>query len=542
MGQPAARIGDSVVEGVIVSGEPTVLIGGTPDGVACKACALAAAKGSPVNTMYGFKFLDEAADFALPAPTSFGWSRYYSSAIGWVGLLGAGWRTALDLCIDAEAHATRLRDLQGRTLTFGPLLPGQQRFSVSEGVWILRGGPDLALDRPDRAANQALDPAWNSLPEPWRSHPDCLCTTTGDGYYLIFAATPLLAASALREADGPLPVLPASAVNESAEQTSAIFEGRYQLVALHSSDGYVTRFDWAQYPQGWFPRWIEDSAQRLYQLHYLQLAHHEALARDPFASPAQDKTLLRLAGIRLDHDPQREGQTLSERFGTGAGIGSSPRASQLHALDTLIERSGRGSFTAQRPDTNPWLVRYQYSGEGDLIAVLDQTGEALRQFDYRNHLLVRHQYLGGEDVRYTYDRLPQHPADLREAEHCRVIRQERADGLSYDFHYQDLDQYGPRSTCIRDSLGREERLFFEGDAGLRRVVKTEFADGRSVTQQFDPSGHPISSTDPLGRTTWFNYDAKGRLIATTDAAGRTQKVELDAKGHPVGTQEAGVRS
>ena len=90
MGQPAARIGDSVVEGVIVSGEPTVLIGGTPDGVACKSCALAAAKGSPVNTMYGFKFLDEAADFALPAPTSFGLSRFYSSASGWVGLLGAG--------------------------------------------------------------------------------------------------------------------------------------------------------------------------------------------------------------------------------------------------------------------------------------------------------------------------------------------------------------------------------------------------------------------------------------------------------------------
>jgi hypothetical protein len=345
MGQPAARIGDSVVDGVIVSGEPTVLIGGTPDGVACKSCALAAAKGAPVNTMYGFKFLDEAPDFGLPAPSSFGWSRYYSSAIGWVGLLGAGWRTALDLCIDADSNAIRLRDLQGRTLTFGPLQPGQQRFSVSEGIWILRGGPELALDWPDSAANQALDPAWNSLPEPWRSHPDCLCTTTGDGYYLIFAATPLLAASALREADGALPSLasttstPASSpANTSSEQTSAVFAGRYQLIALHSADGYVTRIDWAQYPQGCFPRWIEDSAQRLYQLHYLQLAHHEVLARDPFASTWQDKTLLRLAGVRLDHDPQREGQSLTERISTALGKGTYTRANQLQALDTLIER------------------------------------------------------------------------------------------------------------------------------------------------------------------------------------------------------------
>ena len=42
-----------------------------------------------------------------------------------------------------------------------------------------------------------------------------------------------------------------------------------------------------------------------------------------------------------------------------------------------------------------WLVRYQFSDSGDLIAVRDRLGQVVRVFAWREHMLVAHGEPGG---------------------------------------------------------------------------------------------------------------------------------------------------
>ncbi|MBF3202757.1 hypothetical protein HKW80_38780, partial [Pseudomonas aeruginosa] len=46
-----------------------------------------------------------------------------------------------------------------------------------------------------------------------------------------------------------------------------------------------------------------------------------------------------------------------------------------------------------------WLVRYQFSDSGDLIAVRDRLGQVVRVFAWREHMLVAHGEPGGLEVR-----------------------------------------------------------------------------------------------------------------------------------------------
>src|SRR5690554_1898003 len=108
-GQPAARISDSVVKGVIVSGSATVLIG-SQGGVACSVCPGGMKVGSPVNPSLGGKVLSGASelDFALPGAMPLVWQRQYSSYVnaehgGACGLLGYGWHLPFEMHLQLEA-------------------------------------------------------------------------------------------------------------------------------------------------------------------------------------------------------------------------------------------------------------------------------------------------------------------------------------------------------------------------------------------------------------------------------------------------------
>ena len=102
-GKPAARISDSVVKGVIITGSATVLIG-SQGGVACSECPGGMKVGSPVNPSLGAKVLSGASevDFALPGAMPLVWQRQYSSYVnaehgGACGLLGYGWHLPFEM-------------------------------------------------------------------------------------------------------------------------------------------------------------------------------------------------------------------------------------------------------------------------------------------------------------------------------------------------------------------------------------------------------------------------------------------------------------
>ncbi|WP_143363166.1 RHS repeat domain-containing protein, partial [Escherichia coli] len=65
---------------------------------------------------------------------------------------------------------------------------------------------------------------------------------------------------------------------------------------------------------------------------------------------------------------------------------------------------------------------------------------------------------------------------------------------------------------ITDSLDRREVLHTQGEAGLKRVVKKEHADGSVTQSQFDAVGRLRAQTDAAGRTTEYSPDVVTGLI------------------------------
>ncbi|MWR51709.1 DUF4329 domain-containing protein, partial [Escherichia coli] len=63
-----------------------------------------------------------------------------------------------------------------------------------------------------------------------------------------------------------------------------------------------------------------------------------------------------------------------------------------------------------------------------------------------------------------------------------------------------------------DSLDRREVLHTQGEAGLKRVVKKEHADGSVTQSQFDAVGRLRTQTDAAGRTTEYSPDVVTGLI------------------------------
>ncbi|EFL0451097.1 RHS repeat protein [Escherichia coli] len=168
-GKPAARQGDMTqYGGSIVQGSAGVRIG-APTGVACSVCPGGVTSGHPVNPLLGAKVLPGETDLALPGPLPFILSRTYSSyrtkTPAPVGSLGPGWKMPADIRLQLRDNTLILSDNGGRSLYFEHLFPGEDGYSRSESLWLVRGGV-AKLDEGHRLA--AL---WQALPEELRLSP-----------------------------------------------------------------------------------------------------------------------------------------------------------------------------------------------------------------------------------------------------------------------------------------------------------------------------------------------------------------------------------
>ncbi|MBF7977938.1 MULTISPECIES: RHS repeat-associated core domain-containing protein [Rahnella] len=193
------------------------------------------------------------------------------------------------------------------------------------------------------------------------------------------------------------------------------------------------------------------------------------------------------------------------------------------------------------PDLPPKpLARYDYTPRGELKTVYDRAGETVRQFDWHPEpagtgLMVAHRYAGRPATRYVYDASG------------RVVSQVNPGGLGYQF------EYSTHQTRVTDSLGRLRVYHFEGERGLRRVVRLDNADGSCVQSIFDSRGGLTSQTDTAGRTTEFHlnpasgdlteivhpggekrsrfsYNRAGQLISATAPDGRQIRKDYDSSG------------
>ncbi|CAJ1252996.1 hypothetical protein JRT83AECX_JRT83AEC_01273 [Escherichia coli] len=451
-GKPAARQGDMTqYGGSIVQGSAGVRIG-APTGVACSVCPGGVTSGHPVNPLLGAKVLPGETDIALPGPLPFILSRTYSSyrtkTPAPVGSLGPGWKMPADIRLQLRDNTLILSDNGGRSLYFEHLFPGEDGYSRSESLWLVRGGV-AKLDEGHRLA--AL---WQALPEELRLSPHrYLATNSPQGPWWLLGWC-----ERVPEADEvlPAPLPPYRVLTGLVDRF-----GRTQTFhreAAGEFSGEITG--------------VTDGAGRHFRLVLTTQAQRAEEARQQAISGGTEPSAfpdtlpgyteygrdngIRLSAVWLTHDPEYP-----------ENLPAAP------------------------------LVRYGWTPRGELAAVYDRSNTQVRSFTYDDKYrgrMVAHRHTGRPEIRYRYD------------SDGRVTEQLNPAGLSYTY------QYEKDRITITDSLNRREVLHTQGEGGLKRVVKKEHADGSVTQSQFDAVGRLRAQTDAAGRTTEYSPDVVTGLI------------------------------
>ncbi len=500
-GKPAARQGDLTKKGgPIVQGSATVLIG-SAGGVACSECPGGMAVGNPVNPALGAKVLTGAdeLDFALPGPLPLAWQRVYSSYVNAehgaaCGLLGYGWKLPLELRVVLQDQRAVLFDASGRAITFDEVLePGQTLYSSSENLWLMRGGgmvvPDtsFAAAIPTELQPWAQQPRWSHIPAVLRANPDCVIAAPG-------SAGAGATAWVFLPAQAAAPATPGGSAPD------------HVLHALIDRFGRSQCYQWGDEGlQRGRVAGITDGSGRRYVLRYERIAQDAGTAQTSAHPLLQPDDGVRLVGVDCTFNP----------------------------LDT-----GLVPGTAPRPQP---LVRYRYDSAGNLAEVLGVDGTVLRHLGYDAlHRMTEHQVRQGPRHRYVYE--DQTALGRRQGwaarPGARVAEQHNEEGLSYFFDYGGAPVAagdGPAasvrsSTVVRDSMGRTTTYHFEGEGGLKRLVRLTAPDGAEQSYRHDSAGRRLSATDALGRTTWWRYDGAGRLLGVQGPDGRSTQQRWGAAG------------
>ncbi|WNU81928.1 rhs element protein RhsB [Escherichia coli] len=451
-GKPAARQGDMTqYGGSIVQGSAGVRIG-APTGVACSVCPGGVTSGHPVNPLLGAKVLPGETDIALPGPLPFILSRTYSSyrtkTPAPVGSLGPGWKMPADIRLQLRDNTLILSDNGGRSLYFEHLFPGEDGYSRSESLWLVRGGV-AKLDEGHRLA--AL---WQALPEELRLSPHrYLATNSPQGPWWVLGWC-----ERVPEADEvlPAPLPPYRVLTGLVDRFGRTQTFHHEAAGEFS--GEITG--------------VTDGAGRHFRLVLTTQAQRAEEARQQAISGGTEPSAfpdtlpgyteygrdngIRLSAVWLTHDPEYP-----------ENLPAAP------------------------------LVRYGWTPRGELAVVYDRSGKQVRSFTYDDKYrgrMVAHRHTGRPEIRYRYD------------SDGRVTEQLNPAGLSYTY------QYEKDRITITDSLDRREVLHTQGEGGLKRVVKKEHADGSVTQSQFDAVGRLRAQTDAAGRTTEYSPDVVTGLI------------------------------
>ncbi len=451
-GKPAARQGDMTqYGGSIVQGSAGVRIG-APTGVACSVCPGGVTSGHPVNPLLGAKVLPGETDIALPGPLPFILSRTYSSyrtkTPAPVGSLGPGWKMPADIRLQLRDNTLILSDNGGRSLYFEHLFPGEDGYSRSESLWLVRGGV-AKLDEGHRLA--AL---WQALPEELRLSPHrYLATNSPQGPWWLLGWC-----ERVPEADEVLPApLPPYRVLTGLVDRFGRTQTFHREAAGEFSDEITGVTDGAGRH---FRLVLTTQAQRAEEARQQAISGGTEPSAFPDTLPGYTEygrdNGIRLSAVWLTHDPEYP-----------ENLPAAP------------------------------LVRYGWTPRGELAVVYDRSNTQVRSFTYDDKYrgrMVAHRHTGRPEIRYRYD------------SDGRVTEQLNPAGLSYTY------QYEKDRITITDSLNRREVLHTAGEGGLKRVVKKEHADGSVTQSQFDAVGRLRAQTDAAGRTTEYSPDVVTGLI------------------------------
>ncbi|WP_405858120.1 DUF6531 domain-containing protein [Streptomyces sp. NBC_01515] len=226
-------------------------------------------------------------------------------------------------------------------------------------------------------------------------------------------------------------------------------------------------------------------------------------------------------GTRVDVERDDRGVPFGLRHSGGYYVAvdtTGPRITALRLLDEPPSRYGPDGPVGE----GTVVMRYGYDGAGNLIEVVNSSGEPLRFAYDTEGRVTKWTDRNGTWFAYVYD------------ERGRVVRTEGVDGiLSGTLTYDDA----ARTTTYTDSQGRlsTHRHNTEG------LVEEETDPLGNVTRtRWDEHGaRPVSVTDPLGHTTRYGYDDAGNLTELTLPDGSLTRAEYDALGLPTEVVEPG---
>ncbi|MDK6264005.1 RHS element core protein [Escherichia coli] len=487
-GKPAARQGDMTqYGGSIVQGSAGVRIG-APTGVACSVCPGGVTSGHPVNPLLGAKVLPGETDLALPGPLPFILSRTYSSyrtkTPAQVGSLGPGWKMPADIRLQLRDNTLILSDNGGRSLYFEHLFPGEDGYSRSESLWLVRGGV-AKLDEGHRLA--AL---WQALPEELRLSPHrYLATNSPQGPWWVLGWC-----EQVPEADEVLPA---------------------PLPPYRVLTGLVDRFGRTQTfhrEAGGEITGVTDGAGRHFRLVLTTQAQRAEEARQQAISGGTEPSAfpdtlpgyteygrdngIRLSAVWLTHDPEY-------------------------------------------PDNLPAapLVRYGWTPRGELAAVYDRSNTQVRSFTYDDKYrgrMVAHRHTGRPEIRYRYD------------SDGRVTEQLNPAGLSYTYQYEKdritiTDSLDRREVLHTQGEGGLKRVVKKEHAD-GSVMQSQFdavgrlkaqTDAAGRTTEYSPdvvTGLITRITTPDGRASAFYYNHHNQLTSATGTDGLELRREYDESG------------
>ncbi|MFJ3164386.1 RHS repeat-associated core domain-containing protein [Streptomyces kanasensis] len=161
------------------------------------------------------------------------------------------------------------------------------------------------------------------------------------------------------------------------------------------------------------------------------------------------------------------------------------------------------------------VAAFEYDDQGNLEAISNFDGPALR-FSYDNdHRITSWTDRNGHTYRYVYDTAG------------RVVQTIGPDGaLSSSFAYDTQN----RVTTFTDSTGAVTRTWLNE---LGQVIAETDPLGNTVLRQWDRYDNLLSRTDALGRTAELAWDDRGNLTAIRQPDGTTSTMEYNELNLPV---------
>jgi RHS repeat-associated protein len=536
------------------------------DGSACPNCP---SKASPINPVLGAKVLagEMDVDFDLSGPLPLTWQRTYVSNNHFIGWLGQGWCTPLEVILEMPTTGgVNFVDEFGRVIEFPPIAKGAQFYSRSEQTKLLRDCKGTySLELPDgnvlhfgakdgrtRLLSAIVDSNGNQiLIERAKGYPLPTFVHASGGQLLELTWTDTGHLTGVYELRG----VPDTAPNAHGEAITDTWE-RVRLAENMERVTLVTyAFDTLGDLRQVFNRAGEMVREFGWQDH-LMTAHRSSGVFEAFYEyEGQADSLALTPASRVIRHWTNTAQSLTLSYTKDQTV-TLDQSGSSEIFHFIVDANGHRRWTGTTNATGNRSQRtldingnvlsvsdpvgnstgYAYNRASKPISITDPSG-AITRLEWNDALGLVSAITDplNRTTRFDYD------------ERGNLTQQTEPDGAvtCYERDQRGLpitivDALGGRKTLTHNALGQvtsytdcsARTTHFEYDRNANLICVKD-ALGQETYYAYDTANRLTKEQRPDGSTESFAYDAAGRLIEHTDAMGAVTQYQLAPDGLPV---------